>query len=429
MATHIKQQLAARTGHNSAQDDVYTSVERMFVRDYLERKSIGVRFDGGLFREGQDDWKPLGRSDLRYAIARRSLDHERLLQDLIATGKQIGLKKGDLRDAFRVVFDHMKWHRRADLLAPLFSGDELSNIERKKAESQWKRLAEASFEMPVCLSVAVMKHFVWQVGRKAAREAVTDHLMPVFFSPNHGSGKTTAVQRFCQPVKELCYPGSADEISDPRSSQIFSYPVIDVDDMGRVLPDKVANLKRIITGGSLGRRKLFSSLAVKTEQRTTLIGTSNLPLSELINDPTGNRRFCEMPFGNANPGRGGSQRVQDIINGTDYGLLWRSVDIMDASPIGAAMSELVKHQEKSHAIDPLEEWLRGLNVATLPVEAISHGRRGVNATKLHRIHQETTKQRVAINLWSAQMAAFAGKPGLPFAERVKLEKGSFFPLA
>ena len=77
----------------------------------------------------------------------------------------------------------------------------LDPSERARAEEEWHRLANSVFTTEAALAAAVLKHFIWQVKQKLLRRPVKHHLMPVVFSPEQGSGKTTFVQKFLGPLQ------------------------------------------------------------------------------------------------------------------------------------------------------------------------------------------------------------------------------------
>ena len=52
------------------------------------------------------------------------------------------------------------------------------------------------------LDIAVVKHFVWQVKRKLIGLPVDHHIMPILFGKS-GGGKSVAIHKLVEPLKEL----------------------------------------------------------------------------------------------------------------------------------------------------------------------------------------------------------------------------------
>ena len=192
--------------------------------------------------------------------------------------------------------------RKQNILKPLLAymaefGGKVKDEERKLA---------SCFEMKGNLAIGLILHKIYQVKRKVLNLPVTNHLMLIIYSKAQGTGKTTFVRRFVEPLAELA---SADvllsQFSDPRSGDIYRFPIVVIDDMEGISKRDVAVLKSLITPTYINRRTLFTSSSSSMRQVATLIGTANKPVTELIDDETGHRRFVMMPFCNGNGDRGG----------------------------------------------------------------------------------------------------------------------------
>lgn len=222
--------------------------------------------------------------------------------------------------------------------------------DREAAEPVWRKLVERNFdlsEMSADLVIAVLKKFVWQVKRKLTQKPVTNHLMPVLLGAQ-GGGKSTLVESFYSPLKELAKDSNFSQIQDDRIIDIWHHYIIFMDEMGGASKSEIDLIKNIITTDTLERRPMGQNGLDTIRQCATFIGCSNRELSQLITDTTGIRRFIGLRFSN-NP-------CWDTVNQTDYLQLWRSVDVTQADPTIPFMAEIKALQEGARRKSSVEEW-------------------------------------------------------------------------
>ncbi len=224
----------------------------------------------------------------------------------------------------------------------------------------WLRLVTATFDIDLALGIAVLQHFIWQVKCKLLERPVCHHLMPVIFSEVQGCGKTTLLKRFLSPLEELASATALlSDLADPRSGEILSFPVVAIDDVERLDPRRSPVLKSLMTTPELSRRQLGTSKANRLSQRATLIGTANEPVSVLISDPTGHTALRRAAIQKRRRRQGGNPEVWRVVDETDYGLLWRSVNGFGPSPILPHLTALAAAQAVSAPVDRLRECLVG----------------------------------------------------------------------
>ena len=164
----------------------------------------------------------------------------------------------------------------------------------------------------------------------------------------------------------------------------------------------------------------------KTKQLSTLIGTCNRPMRDLIPDETGNRRFATMRFRNGEVLKGGDPTVWAVVNETDFELLWRSVDVFEGDPIKPFLADLFAWQQTFRRLDPFEDWLVNLDVASDEVEAISN-QHGTKARELYNLFKEQTGSPISLTRFGNEMKRIADLSRGPFAPRVRCESGVFYP--
>jgi hypothetical protein len=336
-------------------------------------------------------------------------------------------KKADIERALRRVVRHEQTQRKERVARPLFAP--LDAEMSTRADAAWDHLVGTVFSTESGLARAVLSHFIWQVKQKMLYRPVTDHLMPVIFGMEQGSGKTTFVREFLSPLRELATgPVLLSDVADKRSGDIFRFPVLLIDDMERIDRNSVSILKSIMTDGKgLRRRLLGTSTSITIAQRTTLIGTTNTPVRDLVFDPTGHRRFATLPFRNGAVAKGGDPAVWTAVTETDYGLLWRSVDAFGPSPIKPYLSQLAAEQGLGRDADPLREWLRALDLNSEPVLNITT-RNGVAARGLWQLFCNQTGKCMSETRFGTEMKAHVADPDVPFGYTNRTYLGNFYPV-
>jgi hypothetical protein len=198
-------------------------------------------------------------------------------------------------------------------------------------------------------NLAVLEHFIWQVKRKLFGRTVTRHMMPVLYGKT-ASGKTQAVQRLVSPISELTLETDLEALSDTRCDHNFERRfVMIIDELAHVNRAEFSAIKRKMTSDYVEHRVLGTHTNNRIPNKATWIGTSNIPLNDVIKDYTSIRRFYQIETLD--------KCDWDAINNIDYLGLWKSVDeSVSISPVEDMISEISTEQEKFRHHDFVESW-------------------------------------------------------------------------
>jgi len=425
------QHVAAQGSNHSVPGEDSPEVPRPFVNIgpresvdiLLERWGLSVSFNGTWIQRDvphQADRPSLVES---YLSAEQLADRD-VLDELTLYVRQTGVKVDTsvIKAAFRKSVRQQKRAKQKEILREILKPDP---FVAAAAESEWKSWSRL-FDMPASISIASAQHTIWQVKRKAANLPVSNHLMMVIFGAEQGSGKTTLVRRVSTPLGELA---SGDvllsDFAYNRSGDIYRYPLVIIDDLEQIASESVPVLKSLISATTINRRQLQTSNSVSLRQAATLIGTANRPVSELIDDDTGHRRFVMMPFRNGNEARGGNSEIWRIVNSIDTKLLWDSVDHYEKSPLTVVLKDLHAYQSSYKPAPKLLKWLRVLDLKSEKVSAISV-QGGVRSDMLRDLYIQETGDLISRQKFADQMAIYVGDESVPFSEKFKKEVGAIY---
>ncbi|MBI1860468.1 MAG: hypothetical protein HYR96_06085 [Deltaproteobacteria bacterium] len=274
--------------------------------------------------------------------------------------KQILLKRGERLEKFSLeqVFtrmlldlDNMGLRRDKDLLQRVLGAwideqkERLLKEHRERlaydpqaSGTQLEKFAAAIIGKPDRLSLAVLKHFIWQVKVKLNGEIPVHHLMPVLVGKS-GGGKSVAVEKFLSPIAALVeYPPDIPTLTDERNFRyMWDYYILVLDEMAKAKKADADALKSIITARDLSQRVLRTTGHETRKNRATFIGTTNHQLPDLLTDPTGVRRFWQIDC---------QDKVDwEAINTLESQTIWKSVDEKSPSPILEVIDEIHLKQE------------------------------------------------------------------------------------
>lgn len=396
------------------------------VRTFLKSEKLEVLFNSTLRRRNQPPMT-YTQADIDRCLSLEVVSPawliDKIMVDQLITGRK--LPQRDIERAFRIIARQDSLRRKVvvgrSILQPL------SEHEAVRAARDWQVLVEHTFETNCSLAVAILQHFIWQVKRKLLGMPVSRHLMPIVYSPVQGSGKTTFVTKLLGPLQELAIKSRISEFVDPRNIDIYRFPVLVIDDMERIQPSKIPNLKDLMANEDMSRRPLRTSGVAQVAQSSTLIGTANNTVDELVSDRTGNRRFVGLPFRNGEVTKGGDPCVWKTVDSIDYLSLWRSVDTFGPSPIEPHLEALTELQEAGRVIDELEAWLRELDLDSPEVKEIV-GPHGAPAGRLFELFRKQTGSTMSKTRFGTDMNRHAADPALPFGPKRKVESGTVYPI-
>ena len=199
------------------------------------------------------------------------------------------------------------------------------------------------------LYLHALKHWIWLIKRTIAGLPRLWEFMPVFVG-KQGGGKSTAVARLTQPLKELACPIQASVLADPKEAFLLGQALVGIwDEMEGAGKQEVEALKNTITCEVKTTRVFHTQGHAGVLRTMCFIGTSNKPVGDVIRDPTGLRRFvqfdCSMPVD------------QEAINSIDYAKLWTCVSELDEAPAFMIRDELSACQTATRHRDSVSLWL------------------------------------------------------------------------
>lgn len=391
--------------------------EIQIVRDYLNRHQLEIDYNGNVAPVGGTRVAN-SSAQIHEVLAYIEHDITSICNAIVLEQRRSGRKYGTsiVRMALETITREAQAGRQRAIMEPLFAP--LNEVERFLADQAWLRLCRTCFVMNPKLSMAILKKSIHQIKSKALNRPVKRHLMALVQGLDQGSGKTTFVRQLLSPLQELATGETTlEQFVDTRAADLYRYLAVFVDDLDQIAPERIPVLNSLVTSQGLLRRRLGSSRVRKMDQRSTLVGTCQRSISELIPDETGNRRFATLPYRHGDALKGGDAEVWRVVNETDYTLLWRSVDVFDQDPIEAVLPELYAWQLTHLRKDPIEAWLMKLDLTCADMRAIQTTR-GVPGRALYEAYRrdvgssgetETAFGRRVTELVQARRSPFAGK--------------------
>lgn len=341
--------------------DCYPKTEYEFVEAYLSKFNIKMdyhaiftmtkplQYDGVIIDE--ERFQKMD-SKMRYYIksdCHQRFDQLELNKTLLKFVKDHGLKfnETEIQNALNYYVLTTKKEIEKSIKIKLI------HDKKVKCDKEWKALANAICDTNIDETVLVLQHFVWQVKRKMFGKPVDYHMMPVLYTNKHGVGKSMFIKIFNAPLDCLVAACDFAKVVDPREFNIWKYSVLVFDEMATADRHSIDVIKNRITNDNFTVRALYTNDQVVIINESTMIGSSNIDLSNIIIDKTGMRRFyqidCKDSFDH------------DVINKTDYYRLWQSVDEDAESPLlqnQQFFNNVKKHQHSKRNMSDIECFLR-----------------------------------------------------------------------
>jgi hypothetical protein len=154
--------------------------------------------------------------------------------------------------------------------------------------------------------------------------------------------------------------------------------------------------------------------------------TANEGIAKIVPDPTGLRRFLTMLFRNGEVKKGGDPKVWEVINSTDFMLLWRSVDAFAPSPIEDVLDKLYAAQEAARPLDVVEEWVSHLDLDAPEVRSITvkiAGGTALKAADLYACFRQQTKEPITLSAFGMRIRDLSMNPTFPLNEKDRTTGG------
>jgi len=217
------------------------------------------------------------------------------------------------------------------------------------------------------LDLAALKQWTWLVKRKLFGLPVEHHLM-IVLKGKQGGGKTRAIKTLAGPFVPFSnFSKDLDVMADQREHHLFTENfILSFEELAKADRLEVASLKRLITDDTISYRPLYSNSTYVAPNVSTLIGSSNYDLADLIVDMSGSRRFFQINC---------LEKMDwTLLNSIDSVALWKSVNEHQASaPIVPHLAEVRALQEKEFTWKhPVIEWAeQHLSVSNTATTAVS----------------------------------------------------------
>lgn len=384
----------------------------VWILRYMHEHGMSVRFDYRISVEGQME-QAKDPKDFREVLKFDPMTHARLQDQLLLASRPMDFKPHEIKAALRIVIQRLSKKRYSRVWLKILNA--VGTHDRETAEREWERL-NSLFVTTTGLPAIVLKSFVWSCMQKAIGRPVTWHLMPIIYGAQ-GTGKTVFARNFPSPLEELVADNVLfTELADRRSADIFRYAVLTCDDLEKMPSTAIPMIKSVLTAKSLRRRRLMTSMSDAIRQQCMPIGTSNVPVEQLVADDTGNRRFVTLEFRNGDPVKGGSEDVWETVNSLDYMLLWQSVDPFSPNPILPYLEELAAHQALYMGTPALLAWLKGVDLDSEAFRCI-RARGGYSSDKLRTKFMSDTGEDISQKRFSDEMVRYFGRDESPFCDK------------
>lgn len=300
-------------------------------------------------------------------------DVEALLIDLQLSAADYGLTKKpfELKDKNfeRALVEQMIVRREQrvkevwDQIEGFTDGRDAVTVNRKA-----RRMFERFFKNPA-LAEAVVRKVVWQVKRKLAGLPVIWHHV-VFLYSAQGTGKTAFWTYLRSVIGDMSRQVDVAELVAEAQLDLYLYPFIDLDEISKADRADVSKWKSLTTKNKVARRVFYTQLIKEVKNMATQVGSTNVPISMVINDPTGMRRWIQLDvkpkdaemrqhFWHEVAGRyENSDTLLPIEDdGMDWLGFWQSVDHLGPDPLENFEDEIAAQQEGNRARTRVEIWL------------------------------------------------------------------------
>jgi predicted P-loop ATPase len=245
-------------------------------------------------------------------------------------------------------------HRRAERLAEVIAmiTEPLSRAGVAQSDSTMLALFGWLFKDPA-YALAAVKTVLWQIKRKMLRMEIKEPLFTVLYGKQKG-GKSSFWRLLFTLIRDLTKTVDVSELVNEAQLDLYSYFVIDTDEMAKAERACLNKLKNIVTTETVTRRIYYTQSLADVRMCATLVGSSNMPVASLIQDVSGMRRFNQVDMRLSTPE---TKLHWDEIVRADYLSLWRSVDAEGEWPMLAFQEQLEAKQEGMRPIDRVEAWL------------------------------------------------------------------------
>ena len=343
---------------------------REFTFRYLDRRRIKVLLDGKIARK--DSVVPFDYDTDQQHAGAQVLTRATLKDELADAALVQGLKIGNLDLAMRLWTNKSRLERSVELWSTLTT----RTPDPKPFFEKVMRMAEVRFpnEDPKYVA-AVFEEIVWQTKRKMRLLEVKYPFFFILWSEKQGGGKSHLSKMLASPLQEAARKRVTVKqiVSGEKAAKMWESNILIVDDMDKTDPAAMGSLKSIVTGDEFSHRPMQTNDFESQPNVTTLIGSCDQPVMNIIADPRGMRRFVDLRHTDlkARHNPRGRELTDAVFDPSVAHLYWQAIDHRRDSPIDE--HEFTDHlEERQEAITPakqmssFEMWLSRLDFAALP---------------------------------------------------------------
>lgn len=224
--------------------------------------------------------------------------------------KTHGLKTGNVsRETIALEFEHIlekQWDtKRKDLrkfYKPIDNPALFDERLREYTQAICGKVYPEEDSIDFRRAMAFISHFLWQTQMKLHHGPQSvlrqgNEAMLMLVSKQQKTGKSTTVRKLVDTMSELGFVWKThfERLEDQFSLSNLAYNYIAwFDDAGRSSVKNMARFKQIVTDDEVNFRAMYTQQEMRLPKLCTLIGTSNRPARELLNDTTGLRRIHQI---------------------------------------------------------------------------------------------------------------------------------------
>ena len=171
----------------------------------------------------------------------------------------------------------------------------------------------------------LMRHWLWLVKRNLSGLATRYEIFMVWRSLTHGTGKSWSINYLLKVLENFAFQYEVKSLTEERACALDShnYLVLNFDELSKAEMADVDSLKKWVTAQELTYRPMGSNSSTSAKKYASGIGTSNRPISSIIKDITGNRRFVELIIEAQSRPIFGDEFAED---GEAWVSIWRNID-------------------------------------------------------------------------------------------------------
>lgn len=207
----------------------------------------------------------------------------------------------------------------------------------ERGEEELVKYVKACKKEATELDIAVHKQVLRNILRNA-NDIPTDYELFLIYKGKQGGGKTQAIRKLAAPLEFLFKAVSFAQLEDKFAGQLFAESLlIFIDELDKAEKTSIELIKNMVTSADFTAREMYSSTQTTYSSRATFIGATNKPIEEILNDPTGMRRFYQFNCDD--------KMDWETINQIDFFKIYRSINVKEDAYTLPFADELRKHQE------------------------------------------------------------------------------------